>query len=145
MLLNCLNSHILKLSLHFLENVYELAVSKSYGFKNLVKLGRGRANFKNTLEERPSECSNSFFELENDKVKKVSLLFHQVNLFLVFNYKIYQVWSASLLWVLNLDMKILDRWFKNRLEERLFSYNQFIKEFSYDFEYGRASPTKQKI
>ena len=86
MLSNCLNSHILKLRLHFLlEKVHDLAVAKSYGFKNFVKLGRGRAYFKNTLEERPSEksCSTSFFELENDNVQKVSILFSHVHLFLV--------------------------------------------------------------
>ena len=50
-----------------------------------MKLGRGRANFKNTLEERPSRksCSTSFFESVNDKVKKVSILFFHVNLLLV--------------------------------------------------------------
>ena len=37
--------------------VHELAVAKSDGIRNSIKLGSGRENFKVTLLERPSEKS----------------------------------------------------------------------------------------
>ena len=39
----------------YFDCVPKLAFAKSYGLKNLVKLGVGRKIFKNTNEERPSE------------------------------------------------------------------------------------------
>ena len=61
-----------------------LQLQTRMGFRFWSSWGRGRANFKNTLEERPSEksCSTSFFELENDKVQKVFILFSHVLLYL---------------------------------------------------------------
>ena len=47
---------------NYLDRVSELAFAKSYGLKNLVKLGVGQEIFKNTIEERPSKksCSTKF-------------------------------------------------------------------------------------
>ena len=76
---------MLNLSLYIqLKNVQTPPSLNSCGTKSLVKLGSCRPNFKITLEERPSEksCSTSFFQSVNDKVKKVSILFFHVNLFL---------------------------------------------------------------
>ena len=49
-------------------NLFAPPSLNSCGTKSLVKLGSGRANFKNTLEERPSEKSCS--TLKNQLFKK---------------------------------------------------------------------------
>ena len=115
---------MLKLS-HYIsiKNVRAPPSLNSCGTKSLVKLGSRRPNFKNTLEERPSEksCSTSFFQSVNDKVKKVSTLFFHVNLLLVATHlrNISGLASKSLMGF-KIVFEFSKSWFKNTLEERTF-------------------------
>ena len=92
-------------------------------------------------------CSTSFFQLENNKVQKVSILFFHVNLCLVVS----QLLNISGL--VNKSLMGFQFGFKNfrMLVQKyprggaFFSSNQFTKEFPYNFEHEPASHTKQKI